>query len=791
MIRFGIDLHLYSMRLINVNAFLERERSIKEGRLDDRQARAKVLEFGDDEVTEYAILSHRWTKQEVDYNEIVKLTKMKEEERSEIRGRDGYRKILQSCEQAKKDRYRWLWVDTCCIDKRSSAELSEAINSMYRWYENSRICYAYLHDLSDSSFPIAKDRARYPTGWPEWFSRGWTLQEMIASRDVQFFNKDWHPIGDKRMLAPTLQTITRVPQHILKEGLSLNRPCVAQIISWAASRTTTRVEDRAYSLMGLLDVNMPMLYGEGKKAFHRLQLEIIRTSNDHSIFAWGSERTGSILADDPSFFRDCEKMELMNRDEFIESLRERIPEEELPWIEDDRLGTFPITNRGIQIWLFLRPSPGVYSDSVFQALLPCRSHPSHPLPVAINVALWESNYYRYTGSRRHEEGRLQLRQVYLRYQDIPHCNSTFEIDDSAITTNFTCIRSIEEMRTPISTDILDSRYYSERSRFAVGFGRWFDQNWIHVVCEEPGTTLWGPHYLMLKSVPEYAQSMKKAHPRAASCRVCIMETPLPRSTWILQISCVMWMWKRSRICGVKLDVFQNPRLGIASGEWTGFDVDVSRFLCTRITIHCLFIQGTDDPNRDWRGLMIRYCPSNQCTYGLLVDGVSIEFSYTPRGIEVSTHTFHSLFESYEDSWGTMVTLRTPGPSATKGTSFLDVLSPIGSTEYLECVETRERTTTLCGHTTTLVVPSHYTNHLACRFRVATTSDHCWLPSPLDSPTDISSQGSYNVPPTLAGLVQARCTALQSHLFGTEMKVLALSRGGREVRRRVTKRELMV
>ncbi|KIM56528.1 hypothetical protein SCLCIDRAFT_132563, partial [Scleroderma citrinum Foug A] len=259
---------------------------MRQGKRVDR--RAKVLEFGDDEVTKYAILSHRWVEQEeVDYKEIVELAKV-DEERSEIRQREGYRKILQSCEQTKKDGYKWLWVDTCCIDKQSSAELSEAINSMYRWYENSGICYAYLHDVHDvhgSSFPTARNNKKYPhsKGWPGWFSRGWTLQEMIAPRDLQFFSKDWHPIGDKRTLSPILE----VPLDILKEGLSLNRPCVARIMSWAANRTTTRVEDRAYSLMGLLDVNMPMLYGEGKKAFHRLQLEIIRTSNDQSIFAWG------------------------------------------------------------------------------------------------------------------------------------------------------------------------------------------------------------------------------------------------------------------------------------------------------------------------------------------------------------------------------------------------------------------------------------------------------------------------------------------------------------------------
>ena len=489
------------MRLINVNAFLERERLIREGKRVDR--RAKVLEFGDDEVAEYAILSHRWTEQEVDYTEVVKLAKMDEEERNEIRQRDGYRKILQSCEQARKDGYEWLWVDTCCIDKRSSAELSEAINSMYRWYENSRVCYAYLHDVSSSSFPTAPNYERNvkSNGWPEWFSRGWTLQEMIAPMDLQFFNRDWHPIGDKRTLSPILEDITRVPRHIL-EGLSTNRPCVAQIMSWAANRTTTRVEDKAYSLMGLLDVNMPMLYGEGKKAFHRLQLEIIRTSNDHSIFAWcfkSMGRTGSVLADSPSCFWDCNKMELMDHDEFIESLRRDYPKEKLPSIEDDRLNTFPTTNRGIQIWLFLRPLVG--SDSVFRAWLPCRPYPSNP-PVAINLTCWESNYYRFAAYMRLEWGpRPQLRHVYLRYQDTPHCNSTFEIDDSAIhkegfTCLATCLGNLITGNTVTLSQVPDPlcvKRYSCRQeyQFTVGFGQCFGQNWIHVTCEEPDSPLLG------------------------------------------------------------------------------------------------------------------------------------------------------------------------------------------------------------------------------------------------------------------------------------------------------------
>ena len=193
-----------SMRLINVKAFLEREELIRKKKRVDR--RAKVLEFSNDRATEYAVLSHRWVGKEVDYDEMVELTKMDRKERDEIRQRGGYQKILRSCGQAHKDGYEWLWVDTCCIDKRRSAELSEAINSMYRWYENAGACYAYLHDVPGSSFPTARDKERCPNfnGWPEWFSRGWTLQELTAPSNVQFFNNDWQSIGDKTTLAPTL-----------------------------------------------------------------------------------------------------------------------------------------------------------------------------------------------------------------------------------------------------------------------------------------------------------------------------------------------------------------------------------------------------------------------------------------------------------------------------------------------------------------------------------------------------------------------------------------------------------
>ncbi|KAI6160373.1 heterokaryon incompatibility protein-domain-containing protein [Pisolithus thermaeus] len=249
------------MRLLDVSAVLDRERHIQRA-----GPKTKVLEQLDDETAKYAILSHRWGT-EVDYDEITELMQMDEQDRDEVRQRNGYRKIIKSCEQAKEDGYRWLWIDTCCIDKRSSAELSEAINSMYRWYRNAQMCYV---------------RFGRSNGWPEWFSRGWTLQELIAPVELEFFNESWVSIGTKQGLISTLGDITGIPQDVLRDVKTLRskdspeRPSVAQIMSWAADRKTTRVEDRAYSLMGLFDVNMPMLYGEGSKAFQRLQLEIIR-----------------------------------------------------------------------------------------------------------------------------------------------------------------------------------------------------------------------------------------------------------------------------------------------------------------------------------------------------------------------------------------------------------------------------------------------------------------------------------------------------------------------------------
>ncbi|KAI5997548.1 heterokaryon incompatibility protein-domain-containing protein [Pisolithus albus] len=335
------------MKLLSVKDVLKREEDIQHPEVE-----YDVIKELGDKTMRYAILSHRWEDDsEVTYEEMIGLMKMEKPKRDALKKRSGYQKIIKTCKQAMENGHEWLWIDTCCIDKRSSAELSEAINSMYRWYQHAQVCYAYLSDVEESTFPTEENDETYDksNGWPEWFTRGWTLQELIAPKQIEFFNKNWASIGNKQHLAPVLEEITTIPCDVLRDGLAGKRLSVAQIMSWAADRKTTRVEDRAYSLMGLFEVNMPMVYGEGKKAFQRLQLKIIRRSSDHSIFAWDHWmiRTGSVLAEDPIDFQGCGRMEKVEPDEFGDKLAEYMKLYRLgnPWyiqLNSRKISTNPI-----------------------------------------------------------------------------------------------------------------------------------------------------------------------------------------------------------------------------------------------------------------------------------------------------------------------------------------------------------------------------------------------------------------------------------------------------------------
>jgi hypothetical protein len=223
------------------------------------------------DIPPYAILSHTWG---AGLDDEVTLQDVKE---NKGEGKPGYQKILFCGQQAERDGLKYFWVDTCCIDKTSSAELTEAINSMFCWYENAHKCYVYLADVSNSGRQ-ADEPAR--STWElafrrsKWFSRGWTLQELIAPQTVEFFSSDCQRLGDKESLAKMIHEITKIPKNAF-QGASLALFSVEERFSWSTGRTTTRAEDKAYSLLGIFDVSMTFIYGEGEtKAIERLRAKI-------------------------------------------------------------------------------------------------------------------------------------------------------------------------------------------------------------------------------------------------------------------------------------------------------------------------------------------------------------------------------------------------------------------------------------------------------------------------------------------------------------------------------------
>ncbi|KAF1980723.1 HET-domain-containing protein [Aulographum hederae CBS 113979] len=245
----------------------------------------------------YAILSHTWGDEEVTSQDMAHPVSSQKK---------GYRKIAETCRLAQEAGFDWCWVDTCCIDKASSAELTESINSMFNWYSAAEICVVFLEDLEPSIHHASADNIIQC----RWFTRGWTLQELIAPSVVRFYDSTWTLRGTKSELSKIIARHTRIPIPILLNDDSVQLCSVAGRMSWAANRETTRLEDQAYSLLGIFGVNMPLLYGEGPKAFRRLQEEIIKRDNDLTIFAWdvadwnvhGGYISQSLFAPSPAAF---------------------------------------------------------------------------------------------------------------------------------------------------------------------------------------------------------------------------------------------------------------------------------------------------------------------------------------------------------------------------------------------------------------------------------------------------------------------------------------------------------
>jgi hypothetical protein len=234
--------------------------------------------FGDD-IPRYAILSHTWgaDAEEVTFKNLMDGTG---------KSKAGYDKIYFCGEQARRDGLQYFWVDTCCIDKSNSTELAEAINSMFRWYRNAAKCYVFLSDVSRNDHnQVDPCLQSWQSAFPKsrWFTRGWTLQELIAPLSVEFFCSNGKLLGDKKSLERQLHEITGIKISAL-QGTPLSTFSVEERKSWAKNRQTKREEDKAYSLLGIFDIHMPLIYGEGaENAFRRLQEEVDKRPRKHQL----------------------------------------------------------------------------------------------------------------------------------------------------------------------------------------------------------------------------------------------------------------------------------------------------------------------------------------------------------------------------------------------------------------------------------------------------------------------------------------------------------------------------
>jgi hypothetical protein len=222
-------------------------------------------EFTQDRLPPYAILSHTWETEEVTFADMVN---------GHAQSRAGYRKITFCGEQAARDGLKYFWVDSCCINKESSAELTEAINTMFRWYHGAVKCYVYLSDVSTSASNASQAVWEADFRKSRWFTRGWTLQELLAPVCVEFYSCQHQRLGNKESLCLLIRDITRIPVEALR-GHPLDAFSNEERMRWAEGRQTTKDEDGAYCLLGIFNVFMPLIYGEGKdSALRRLQREL-------------------------------------------------------------------------------------------------------------------------------------------------------------------------------------------------------------------------------------------------------------------------------------------------------------------------------------------------------------------------------------------------------------------------------------------------------------------------------------------------------------------------------------
>lgn len=312
----------------------------------------------------YAILSHVWQSGEAHrFHEIGT---------PGVRQKPGYEKVEGCCARALQDGLDYVWIDTCCADATNSVAFSEGLNSSYTCFAQAEVCYVYLHDVEGGDSPEQQGSTFRRC---KWFDRAWTLQELLAPRNVLFFTRDWENIGTKTGLASVISSVTGIHTDALMHPERVPHFSVATRMSWAKGRKSSKPEDRVYALMGLFGVRLPILYGQGEtETFMKLQREIMNASDDsddHSILAWRSVTgasslyTPSLLADSPDRFVDCGDVHRIPHDHWLEYCTQHSHSGVNP-----RLGFLP-TCRGLQAILPVRSR----QPSVFDALLACARGP--------------------------------------------------------------------------------------------------------------------------------------------------------------------------------------------------------------------------------------------------------------------------------------------------------------------------------------------------------------------------------------------------------------------------------
>jgi hypothetical protein len=358
----------------------------------------------------YAVISHRWFPNVLNYDDMLDFahSEHNRDKANSVRKVKGACKMTDRWSRSQHDNkqtmvpIKHVWLDTVCINKRDLAELSESINSMYRWYEEIIVCFVYLHDHTHSKTDLSESA---------WFTRGWALQELVAPSAMEFYDQNWDFIGDRESLKDKISRIAGIANEILSRNHSqaIRHTSISHRMSWFKKRTTAKGEDMAYGLMGLFEVYMPAVYGEGKeRAFRRLQEEIMKYSDDQTPFAWVDKSPNQDMTDaNPS---GCG---LLAPSPYCFGQSGSYVHGEMARINNPNAKPFFITNQGLSISLHLFNFKGIYVASL-DFLVDDQHHLGIYLRRISPAAEHYQRIYQWKLCQVKADGRGERKRIYIR-----------------------------------------------------------------------------------------------------------------------------------------------------------------------------------------------------------------------------------------------------------------------------------------------------------------------------------------------------------------------------------------